>query len=105
MDDNSLIKQDIQNLKEQLKEIKEISKNQEVRIIELEKSKSVTDLQFKQIMESLNKLNNTTIPNLTKEIEELKNKPVKRYDQAVTGILGAIFGAIGGAIAGMFLKK
>lgn len=105
MDENSLIKQDIANIKELLKELKDTTRNQEERIVILEKSKPVTDLQFKQIMESLNKLNNTTIPNLTKEIEELKNKPVKRYDQAVTGILGAIFGAIGGAIAGMFLKK
>lgn len=107
MDENKLLvlEQDIRNMKELIIELKDTAKNQEKRIVELETSKSITEMQFKQIIESLNKLNNDTIPNLTKEIEELKNKPIKRYDQAVTGILGAIFGAIGGAIAGIFIKK
>lgn len=107
MDENKLLvlEQDIRNMKELIIELKDTAKNQEKRIVELETSKSITEMQFKQIIESLNKLNNDTIPNLTKEIEELKNKPIKRYDQAVTGILGAICGTIGGAIAGIFIKK
>lgn len=107
MDDNKiiLIQQDIQNIKEIIKELKDTTKNHDERIIELEKSEITTEMQFEQIMTLLNKLNNETIPSLIKEVEELKNKPIKRYDQAITGILGAIFGAVGGAIAGLFLKK
>ena len=104
MTDEKLIQQELQNLKELVKELKDTIKNQEKRIVELEASQSITDLRFRQIMETLNKLNDTTIPGLTKEVEELKNKPGKRYEQAITGILGAIFGAIGGAIAGLFFK-
>ena len=55
-------------------------------------------------MQTLKTLNEKTIPNLTAQIEELKNKPAKRYDQAVTGILGALFGAAGTMIANMFFK-
>ena len=74
----------------------------EKRIVALELANTKTDLQYQQIIETLKKLNEQTIPNLTKEIEELKNKPVKRYDQIVTGILGAIAGAIGSAIFQFF---
>ena len=104
MNEDKLILQELQNLKELVKELKDTTKNQEKRIVELEASQSITDLRFNQIMDILNKLNDKTIPSLTKEIEELKNKPGKRYEQIITGILGAIFGAIGGIIAKMFLK-
>lgn len=76
----------------------------EKRTLSMERSKEKTDFQYEQIMETLNKLNNVTIPNLTAQIEELKNKPAKRYDQAITSILGALFGAIGGYIASLFLR-
>ena len=36
--------------------------------------------------------------------QELKNRPVKRYDEVVTGLLGAIVGAIGAVIARLFIK-
>ena len=104
MNEDKLILQELQNLKELVKELKDTTKNQEKRIVELEASNSITDLRFAQIMEALKKLNDTAIPYLTKEFEELKNKPGKRYEQIIAGILGALCGAIGGVIAKMFLQ-
>lgn len=105
--DINLLAQEFHNYKEvtnkEIQELREMTKNQELRIIELEKSQSVTDLRFEQIIEILNKLNNETIPNLTKEIEELKNKPIKRYDTVVTGMISAIIGGIVGFIVNKFL--
>lgn len=76
----------------------------EQRIKEVETSKQKTDFQYEQIMDALQKINDQTIPNLIKEIEDLKNKPVKRYDQAISAIIGAVFGSVGTGIASMFLK-
>lgn len=109
MDDSKvlLLEQKFNLIKEQtekeIEDLKKITDNQEKRIIQLEKANAKTDLQYEQIMQTLNKLNEITIPNLTAQIEELKNKPVKRYDQIVTSILGAICGAIGGYIVGLFI--
>lgn len=103
-----LLEQQFKNYKEttdrELKELKYISSEQEKRITQLELNHTKTDLQYEQIIKTLNKLNDTTIPNLVAQIEELKNKPVKRYETIVGSILGAVFGAIGGAFAGLFLK-
>lgn len=103
-----LLEQELKNYKlaadKEINELKQVSSEQEKRIIQLELNNAKTDVQYEQIMNILNKLNEKTIPDLIAQIEELKNKPVKRYDQAIGGILGAIFGAIGGAIAGIFLK-
>ena len=75
------------------------------RLREIEMSKQKTEFQYEQIMESLRTLNDKTIPKLTAQIQELKDKPVKRYDQAVSGILGAIFGVVGTIIANTLFKK
>lgn len=103
-----LLEQEMKNYKSQvdkeITELKRITSEQEKRIIELERNNTKTDLQYDQIMKTLTKLNEVTIPNLTAQLEELKNKPAKRYDQIVGSILGAIFGALGGAIAAQFLK-
>ena len=103
-----LLKQEFKSFKEltekQIDSLNKVTDEQEKRINELERNNTKTDLQYEQIIQTLNKLNDTTIPNLVAQIEELKNKPVKRYETVVGSILGAIFGAIGGAIAGMFLK-
>ena len=110
MEDNSvlILKQQFDAYKEytdkEIHELKLAITEQDKRIKEMELSKQKTEYQYEQIMKSLQTLNETTIPNLSSQIEELKNKPVKRYDQAVTGILGAIFGAIGAFIAGLFIK-
>lgn len=107
--DYLLLKQQFENYKEITdKTIAELKRNLdecEKRLLTMEKSKEKTDFQYEQIMETLKKLNEVTIPNLTAQIEELKNKPAKRYDQVVTGIIGAIVGAIGGAIANTFIKR
>ncbi len=103
-----LLEQEFKNYKiatnKEIEELKRISEAQEKRIIQIELNNAKTDIQYEQIMNILNKLNERTIPDLIAQIEELKNKPAKRYDQAIGGILGAIFGAIGGAVAGLFLK-
>lgn len=92
-----LNKQDIAELKEDIKSI-------EKRVLAIEISREKTDYQYEQIMKAIDELNNKTIPNLMTEINELKNKPVKRYDQVITGLIGALVGAIGGAIASLFIK-
>lgn len=103
-----LLEQELKNYKiatdKEINELKKTTEAQEKRIIQLELNNTKTDVQYEQIMNTLTKLNEKTIPDLIAQIEELKNKPAKRYDQAIGGILGAIFGAIGGAIAGLFLK-
>ena len=103
-----LLEQELKNLKTiSEREIIELNKKfeaQQQEIVEIKLQNTKTDVQYEQIMQILNKLNEKTIPDLIAQIEELKNKPIKRYDQAIGGILGAIFGAIGGAIAGVFLK-
>jgi Sec-independent protein secretion pathway component TatC len=42
----------------------------------------------------IQKLNEQTIPNLTKQIQELKNKPAERYNLIVTSIISAIVGGM-----------
>lgn len=74
----------------------------EQRLKEIETSKQKTDFQYEQIMETLQKINDTTIPNLIKEIEELKTKPVKRYDQVITVAISTVVGGILGFIINMF---
>ena len=107
MDDNRvlLLEQDFHNYKElmgkELNLLNETTKEQEKRIIELERNNTKTDLQYEQIMKTLNKLNEVTIPSLTAQIEDLKNRPNKRYDQIITVIISTI---IGGAI-GFVINK
>ena len=111
MDDNKLLllEQNFKNYKEttdkQIEELKRITDEQEKRIIQLEMNNTKTDLQYEQIMRTLTKLNEVTIPNLTAQLEELKNKPAKRYDQIIGSILGGIFGAVGGVIAGLIINQ
>lgn len=110
MEDNKLLllEQSFKNYKEitdkQIEELKRVRQEQEKRIIQLEMNNTKTDLQYEQIMRTLNKLNEETIPNLTVQLEELKNKPAKRYDQIIGSVLGGIFGAVGGVIAGLIIN-
>lgn len=111
MEDNKilLLEQEFKSYKEitnrEIKELKEIISEQDKRIKDMEMSKQKTEYQYEQIMETLKILNEKTIPNLAAQIEELKNKPVKRYDQAISGIIGAIFGAVGTVIANIIINK
>lgn len=92
------------NTDTKIDDLKKEVATQDDRIRVIETSKEKTDYQYEQIMETLNKLNNVTIPGLTAQIEELKNKPVKRYDQVISGILGAITGAVGSYIVNLLFK-
>ena len=104
--DIRLLEQQLKNYKDttdkEIDNLKKTTEEQEKRIQAIERSKEKTDFQYEQIMKTLEKLNNETIPNLTTQIEELKNKPVKRYDQVVSAFIGAIVGAIGAYIASIF---
>lgn len=83
--------------------LKKQIEDHEKRLKEVETSKQKTDFQYEQIMEALQKINDKTIPDLIKEIEELKNKPVKRYDQIITIALSTIIGGVIGFVVNMIL--
>ena len=93
-----LLKQDIKNHKEvsdeKLSKIDDTLKELDERIKTMEMSKQKTEFQYQQIMKTLEKLNDITTPNLTKQIQELKNKPAERYNLIVTSIISAIVGGI-----------
>lgn len=80
------------------------TKEQEKRITQLEMNNTKTDIQYNEIMKTLNKLIDVTIPELSKEIQEIKEKPAKKWDTIVAGIIGAIAGGIGTFIINMFTK-
>lgn len=77
----------VHNLEKQIKELDQ-------RVKDMELSKEKTEYQYEQIMQTLEKLNETTIPNLTKQIQELKNKPGERYNLIITSIISAVVGGI-----------
>lgn len=68
------------------------------RVNNLEAKGEKTDFQYDQIMKMLDKLTEQTIPELSKEIQAIKNKPVERYNTVVTSIITACIGAIIGYI-------
>lgn len=82
-----ILERDIDELKQ---EIKDLSK----RVSKVEQSREKTEYQFSEIMKALDDLNKITIPKLTKDLEEIKNRPVKRYDTAITTIITAVISAI-----------
>ena len=90
--------------KEKVDGLSTTTKEQEKRIIALENANTRTDLQYEQIMKTLNKLVDVTIPELSKEIQEIKEKPVKRYDTIIVGIIGAIAGGIGTYLVNLFVR-
>lgn len=93
-----LLKQDLKNHKEvsdeKLHNIEKQIQELDKRVKDMELSKEKTEYQYEQIMDTLNKLNEHTIPNLTKQIQELKNKPLERYYLIITTIIGTIVGAV-----------
>lgn len=68
------------------------------RVGRLEAKGEKTDYQYEQIMKMLDKLNEQTIPELSKEIQALKQKPAERYNAVITSIISTIAGAIIGFI-------
>lgn len=105
----SLIEHDfssyVQQTTAKLNKLEALLEEQEKKMKSMELYKEITEYQYTQIMESLKKLNEKTIPDLTAQIQELKNKPVKRYEQVITGILGALAGSLGTFIASIFINK
>lgn len=75
----------------------ETAKIQE-RVSQLETKGEKTDFQYDQIMKMLDKLNEQTIPELSREIQAIKSKPAERYNQAVMTIITTGVGAIIGFI-------
>ncbi len=77
-------------LQTQIQELKVENKDLSKRISKVEQSKEKTEYQFEQIMEAIKKLNDETIPGIVKQIEELKDKPVKRYETGISALISAI---------------
>ena len=84
--------------KDKVDKLESVVDVQENRIVELEKRNDKTDFQYEQIMKTLDKLINTTIPDLTKEIQAIKNKPAERYNTIISTAISAIVGGIIGFI-------
>lgn len=80
--------------KDKVDKLENVVDTQENRIVELEKRNDKTNFQYEQIMKTLNKLVEQTIPALSKEIQEIKEKPARRWETVIVGILGAIAGGI-----------
>lgn len=68
------------------------------RVNKLEAKSEKTDFQYEQIMKMLDKLTEQTIPELSKEIQAIKNKPAERYNAALLSIITTSVGAILGYI-------
>lgn len=81
------------------------TKEQEKRIAQLEMNNTKTDLQYEQIMRTLNKLVEQTIPALSKEIQTIKERPSKRLDTIVAAGIGTGIGIVGTIITNLLLNK
>lgn len=96
------LKVECQQIKDRVSKLERLTEAQETRIIELEKRNDKTDYQYEQIIKTLDKLINTTIPDLTKEIQAIKNKPAERYNTITTFVITTIIGAIIGYAIKLF---
>lgn len=92
MDNDNTIQFEL--LDRQLAELKAENKELVKRISRVEQSREKTEYQFTEIMKALDDLNKITIPKLTKDLEEIKNKPAKHYDTIITTIITAVVSAI-----------
>lgn len=95
----------MQQTEAKINKLEALLEEQDKRIKDMELYKEITEYQYSQIMDTLRTLNEKTIPNLTAQIQELKNKPVKRYEQVITGILSAVAGSAGTLIAGLLINN
>ena len=92
------LKTDCEIYKQKIDRLEKEITSQEQRISELEKRSEKTDFQYEQIMKMLDKLTEQTIPELSKEIQAIKNKPAERYNTIVASIITACVGAVVGFI-------
>ena len=88
--ENTNIEVKLELFEEQLKELKEQNKEYEKRLTAIETSREKTEFQYEQIMKAIDKLNEVTIPNLMKELENIKNKTAKRWEAGVNALISAI---------------
>lgn len=86
----SHILSDIENEK---KHSSEVRKEIYDRLRELEKERVRTDERYKNISKDLEELKSQQSAILN-EIKELTNKPAKRWDTALSGLIGSVIGAI-----------
>lgn len=111
MGDNelALLRNDFEHYKNgtdnKIKKLEETLDEQEKRIQSMERSKEKTDYQYEQIMDMLKTLNEITIPNLSKQIQEIKEKPTQRYNTVITSIISAVVGGIMGFVINKILGK
>lgn len=77
---------------EALKELKKTVENLDKRIIDLETDKKLQTFQYEQILKTLEELKS--------DISELKDKPSKRWDLIITGLISAAVAYF----ASLFLK-
>lgn len=91
-------------LKEQLSDLKDENRELNKRIAKVEQSREKTEYQYDQIMKAIDDLNNNTIPGLVLQIDELKDKPGKRYEHIITTLITTITGTIIGFISAMITK-
>lgn len=66
---------------ESLKELKEVVENINKRVVDLESDKKLQTFQYEQILKTLEELKT--------DINELKDKPNKRWDLIITGLISA----------------
>lgn len=105
----ALFKNDFRHYKEEtdnkIKKLELLMDEQEKRIQIIERSKEKTDYQYEQIMDMLKTLNEKTIPNLSKQIQEIKDKPNQRYNTAITSIISALVGGTVGYVINKIFGK
>ena len=85
---------EIENLKRELGNMKKEHEKFDDRIRKIETSKEKTEFQYEEIMKALNKLNDQTIPRLISDINELKNKPAKRYETIISAFISGVVAVI-----------
>lgn len=98
------LKTDCELYKNKIDKLEHITEKQEERIQALEKNNAKTDFQFEQIMKTLDKLNNVTIPQLTAEIQAIKDKPAQRYNTIVVAVITSVVGGIVGFLVSNLTK-
>lgn len=93
-----LLKADCEVYKSKVDKLEVEATELQERIGRLEANGEKTNFQYEQIMKMLDKLTEQTIPELSKEIQAIKNKPAERFNTVVTSVITALIGAIVGYI-------
>lgn len=95
------LKSDCEVYKSKVEKLEAEHSELQERVGKLEAKSEKTDFQYEQIMKMLDKLTEQTIPELSKEIQALKNKPAERYNTIVTTIITTLIGGV----VGFFISR